>query len=281
MLTVLVGAVLAGAAGLIGRSIARSLRAVSTVLQGAVDAVRRAAAGVAASSEETRHDAEAVASAARDVAANVESSATTSDHFASSIARIAAGTTEATQVADEAVRAVAAASASVGSLQESSAQINHVVELIANIAAQTNLLALNATIEAARAGDAGRGFAVVAGEVKELAAQTAVATGQITGQVSRIQNDTASAETQIRRISEVITHIADVQAGVSLSLEEQTTGTEQLAQSTQRAANSTTAITNAAESVVNTAQRATQSLTTSRTAATDLEQALNALRRLL
>ena len=49
--------------------------------------------------------------------------------------------------------------------------------LIQAVADQTKLLALNATIEAARAGEAGKGFGVVANEVKDLAAQTAAATG--------------------------------------------------------------------------------------------------------
>ncbi|WP_275586068.1 methyl-accepting chemotaxis protein, partial [Stenotrophomonas maltophilia] len=65
--------------------------------------------------------------------------------------------------------------------------------MISSIAAQTNLLALNATIEAARAGEAGRGFAVVATEVKELASQTARATGEIAAQIGQIQGATGQA----------------------------------------------------------------------------------------
>ena len=65
----------------------------------------------------------------------------------------------------------------VAKLGVSSAEISTVVKVITSIAEQTNLLALNATIEAARAGEAGKGFAVVANEVKDLAQETAKATG--------------------------------------------------------------------------------------------------------
>ena len=66
-------------------------------------------------------------------------------------------------------------------------EISDIANVIKEIAGQTNLLVLNATIEAARAGEAGKGFAVVASEVKDLASQTAHATGRVDTQITSIQ----------------------------------------------------------------------------------------------
>lgn len=76
--------------------------------------------------------------------------------------------------------------AEIESLQGEIKKVGRVAQEIDAIAKQTNLLALNATIEAARAGSAGKGFAVVAGEVKNLSAQTARATREVSEVVATL-----------------------------------------------------------------------------------------------
>ncbi len=93
----------------------------------------------------------------------------------------------------ELVNNVALMSENIARLQEESAQIGSVLDVIGGIAEQTNLLALNAAIEAARAGEQGRGFAVVADEVRALAHRTQDSTGEIQTMVEGLQEKAQSA----------------------------------------------------------------------------------------
>jgi len=89
----------------------------------------------------------------------------------------------------------------VGSLAETSEQIQQITSVISGIAEQTNLLALNAAIEAARAGDQGRGFAVVADEVRNLAYKTSQATDEIGTMVTEIGNSIQLAESTMTQLT--------------------------------------------------------------------------------
>jgi methyl-accepting chemotaxis protein len=128
-----------------------------------------------------------------------------------------------------------------------------VVQLIANIAGQTNLLALNATIEAARAGEAGRGFAVVASEVKNLAAQTAKATEEITAQVGANQSATGHSVEAIERITRTIATVNEIAASIASAVEQQRGATQQIARNVHEAADATGETTSNVEVVLGSA----------------------------
>ncbi len=128
------------------------------------------------------------------------------------------------------------ANAQVQGLTSAAERIGDVVRLINDIASQTNLLALNATIEAARAGAAGKGFAVVAGEVKALAAQTARATGEITGQVGHIQQATGNTAGTIHQVGTTIGRVNEIAAQIASAISDHGTATQEITHNVRQAA---------------------------------------------
>jgi GAF domain-containing protein len=150
-----------------------------------------------------------------------QESATNAQSLLDTVTDLRLATEDASRVANEAVTRASTMTGEVDELGSASAAIGDVIQIISSIADQTNLLALNATIEAARAGDVGKGFAVVASEVKELARETAEATGQVSEQIAAIQTNTTSVASGIHATSEIIGRMDAVQARIGEILETQ------------------------------------------------------------
>ncbi|MCJ8502720.1 methyl-accepting chemotaxis protein [Desulfatitalea alkaliphila] len=200
-------------------------------------------AALSTGAEHTTGRAQSVASASEEMSANMGSVAATMDQAANNIhmvasateemsvtiAEIAQSTEKARNVTHDAVTHADGASGQVDELGRAAQEIGKVVETITDISEQVNLLALNATIEAARAGDAGKGFAVVANEIKELAKQTAAATGEIKRKVAAIQSSTQVTVVQINNITGVVNEVNDIVAKIAAAVEEQSTTTKEIA----------------------------------------------------
>ena len=192
--------------------------------------------GVAA--EATRR-ASVVSAASEQTSANVQTVASAAEQLSSSISEISRQVTQSKHVAELAVDQASRTNAIVDGLASSAQRIGEIVDLINDIAGQTNLLALNATIEAARAGEAGKGFAVVASEVKQLANQTAHATGEIIQQVSGVQNATHEAVSAIKEIAATIGQISEISTMIALAIEQQGVATREIAHNVEKAAEGT------------------------------------------
>ncbi|WP_235357719.1 methyl-accepting chemotaxis protein [Arsukibacterium ikkense] len=145
---------------------------------------------------------EQMSMAIRQVAANARSAADTAEQAeqfsldGSEVAATSMATIERLELKMQ------QASGVISQLQQDSAQISSVLDVIRKISEQTNLLALNAAIEAARAGEAGRGFSVVADEVRMLSASTHKATESIRQMISQLQQQANSAVAAMRQAAE-------------------------------------------------------------------------------
>lgn len=99
---------------------------------------------------------------------------------------------------------------------------------------------------------------MVAGEVKDLAQETARATGDIIARVDQIQADTESAIRAIAGITTVIAQVNDFQTTISAAIEEQSATTAEMSRAIVEASTGTDAFASSlgtvAESVSSTSQ---------------------------
>ncbi|MCA1528575.1 MULTISPECIES: methyl-accepting chemotaxis protein [Bradyrhizobium] len=201
------------------------------------------AKSMSSTAEGTNRRAAVVGSAANEASQRVQTVASAAEELSSSITEISRQVAQSAEVTGRAVDSARRTDTIVRALSDGAQQIEHVAELISNIAAQTNLLALNATIEAARAGEAGRGFAVVASEVKSLASQTAEATREIGDKIAQIQGATKEAVDAIGGITATIEEVSRIATSIGAAIEEQGAATAEIARSVSQTAEATKEVT--------------------------------------
>jgi len=190
---------------------------------------------VAGSSGEMSNNMHSVAAAMEEASTNINMVASAAEEMNVTISQISENTEQALKITVNAVSQTENASKQVDQLGHAAEGIGKVLETIAEISEQVNLLALNATIEAARAGDAGKGFAVVANEIKDLAKQTAHATGEIRLKVEGIQGSTKGTVSHIEQIAKVVDEVNAIVSTIATSIEEQSAATREIASNVAQA----------------------------------------------
>jgi methyl-accepting chemotaxis protein len=217
---------------------------------GRVEASSQAVTGAV---EQIRSQSTSVSAAAAEAATNVRAVAAAAEQLASSISAVNQQMGHAAEVSRSSSKLAGEANDTVERLDQLAQRVGDVVALINGIAGQTNLLALNATIEAARAGQAGHGFAVVANEVKQLATQTARATGEIRTQIDEMQGATKRVVMAIGEIVAILAERDKITDAITAALEQQLAATAEIARNIQDAAGGTTEVTRSIGSVAEAA----------------------------
>lgn len=139
-------------------------------------------------------------------------------------------------------------------LEEDTANMQTIIDMITSVASQTSLLALNASIEAARAGEAGRGFAVVATEISNLANQTQGATVNITDVIRSVSEKLKIAANAVEELMESNRKQSESAAQAADSFEKIAVGTDQVDEQSKRLDNSVKQLAEANKVIVESIQ---------------------------
>lgn len=220
-----------------------TVKEITTAVAAAASEMHQTSSNLAATAATTAEQADAALESSQRTSDNVSHVATSTGRLTSSVAQIEDHVRGSTEVVSRAVSEAETANRIVVGLEQSSANIDNVVETIQGIAKQTHLLALNAAIEAARAGEAGRGFSIVAAEVRKLAERTREATENAKGEISRVQSAAGEAAKAIVGCRTTVGEIDAVSEEISKLVQQQSEATTEINSHAGEAAQETAKVT--------------------------------------
>jgi methyl-accepting chemotaxis protein WspA len=260
--------------------------------------VNTSATEIAATAQEQLSTASQVAATTSEIGATSKEISTTSRELVQTIKDIAevaektavlagsgqTGLNRMKATMQQVMEAAASINARLGTLSEKAGNIGTVVTTITRVADQTNLLSLNAAIEAEKAGDYGRGFAVVATEIRRLADQTALATGDIEQMVKEMQSAVAAGvmgmdkfSEEVRRGGEVVQQVSEELSQIIHHVQALTPDFETVSEGMQSQSQGAQQISEALSQLSEASQQTVESLRQSNSAISQLNEAARGL----
>ncbi len=180
----------------------------------------------------------------------------------------------AVEVVEQSTKEMEELMLAIAEIQQSSFDIEKIIQTIDGIAFQTNILALNAAVEAAKAGQAGKGFAVVADEVRNLAQKSADAA----------RNTTALIETSlsaVRRGSKLATHANSTFEEVVVNTKQVLDIVAKIADASDEQASSITDISDSVDKISDVVQNNTNTSKESAAASEELSSQASVMKSLI
>lgn len=180
-------------------------------LRNTITLVAGTARNVQRDSGELELATQALAERSREMASSVGEMSRAGQNISAAVRETADAARNARSLADladrqalEAINVAKLATCAMGKIEEATARIGKLIELIDGIARQTNLLAVNANIEAARAHTNGRGFAIVSQEIRALAIQAGDASREAQHLVGSSESLVRTGATQVASVEEAL-----------------------------------------------------------------------------
>jgi methyl-accepting chemotaxis protein WspA len=239
---------------------------------------------VAATTSEIGATSKAISATSRELAQTIKEIAQVAEKTAALAGSGKTGLNRMKVTMQQVTEASAVINSRLGSLSEKAGNIGTVITTITRVADQTNLLSLNAAIEAEKAGDYGRGFAVVATEIRRLADQTALATGDIEQIVKEIQSAVGAGvmgmdkfSDEVRRGGEVVQQVSEELSQIIHNVEALTPDFEAVSEGMQSQSEGAQQISDALAQLSEASKQTVDSLRQSNLAIEQLNEAARGL----